>query len=233
MKLKLMTYNVFSGRNAKAQLDLQGIAEVIRAEAPDICVLNEVRVNDPTSGNCDHAAFYAQAAGMDYHFARAIYLKEGEYGIALLSRLPILKFEVFPVPSVPEGERERCFEDRVIERAEIDTGRGVIAVYGSHFGLSNAEQLNAERLLMSLLDAEKLPRVFMGDLNLTPDSDIIKRISLRLADTDPAHAPTFPSPAPDRTIDYIFTGEGFGTVESRIIPVQASDHLPRVTVVEI
>ena len=42
MKLRIMTYNIHSGRDAWGRLDLAAIGEFIRTLNPDILALNEV-----------------------------------------------------------------------------------------------------------------------------------------------------------------------------------------------
>ena len=44
---------------------------------------------------------------------------------------------------------------------------------------------------------------------------------------------TFPSEAPDRKIDYIFTSENVRTTAAKVLPVMASDHFPVEAEIEI
>ena len=227
--MKLMTYNVHSGMDAFGKLDLEGIAKTIKDIDPDICVLNEVRIGCPKCGNIDQSEFYGSETGMYSRFAKAIDLKEGVYGIALLSKYPIESFEVMKVPTVPVAERKPRFEERVIEKALINTPCGRFTVFGSHFGLTDAEQLNATELLLSEVRKADTKVVFMGDLNMTPDNENIKRISKTLTDTDPEHGFTFSSVEPFEKIDYIFVSPCIEPKKAYTVRTTASDHMPRIT----
>lgn len=226
--MKLMTYNVQSGRDAWGQLRLDGCSEVIKRLDPDILGLNELRSGCADSGEVDQPAYIAAKTGLNHRFAKAIPMAGGEYGIGLFSRFPITDFKVFPVAEVPLSEREPgYYEPRVIYRGVVCTPAGEIAVYGTHFGLTRPERVNAVRLLMELLDAEKLRHVFMGDLNMTPDDPLIEQIGKRLKNTH-ASVPvlTCHTLKLDVTIDYIFVSEGIKAGTALAHYSVASDHLP-------
>ena len=228
--MRIMTYNVQSGRDAWGQLHLEGTAQTIRRIAPDICGLNEIRVGCSDSGGIDQAAFLGEKTGMFARFARAISLGVGQYGIALLSRYPIAEFTVHPVPDVPKEEREPgYYENRVIYRARVETPAGPLAVYGSHFGLTRPERRKAAELLMSLIETEKLPLVFMGDLNMSTDDELIALIKTRLRDLHPSRpCLTHHVLRMHDTIDYIFVSSGIEAASAYTRYSVASDHLPVV-----
>lgn len=228
--MKITTYNVQSGRDAWGQLHLDRTADAIRSVSPDICGLNEIRVNCPDSECIDQAAYLGKKTGLTARFAKAIPMSSGEYGIALLSKYPISTFRVYPVPDVPMVEREKgYYESRVIYRACIETPDGRLAVYGTHFGLMKGERVNAVKLLLDLISKETLPLIFMGDLNMEPDDELIKTIESKLTNTI--------KPVPDfthhvlnlhGTIDYIFV-RGLSAQPAHTFYTVASDHLPLCT----
>ncbi len=225
--MKIMTYNVQSGRDAWGQLHLDGTAETINRLSPDICGLNEIRVNCRDSENIDQAEYLGQKTGMEAHFAKAIPLLDGEYGIGLLSRYPVSEFKVHPVPDVPAEEREKgYYENRVIYRAVVKTPDGDVAVFGSHFGLTRPERVYATRLLLSLVKEETLPVIFMGDLNMEPGDELIKQISAELTDLN--RNPTYLTHHvlnAHNTIDYIFV-RNLDYKPARAFFSCASDHMP-------
>ena len=227
--MKLMTYNVQSGRDAWGQLRLDGCCDMIKRLDPDILGLNELRRGCQDSGNADQPAYIAEQTGMDHRFAKAIPMQgAGEYGIGLLSRYPITEFRVFPVPEVPLNEREPgYYEPRVIYRGVVDTPEGKLAVYGTHFGLTRPERVYAVRLLMELIGKESLPHVFIGDLNMTPDDPLIGQIKEKLTNTNaPIPVKTCHTLKLDETIDFIFVSEGIEADEAKAYYSVASDHLP-------
>ena len=90
--MKLVTYNVQSGRDAWGQLKLDGCCEMIKRLDPDILGLNELRKCCADSGNVDQPAYIAEKTGLEHRFAKAIPMASGEYGIGLFSRYPITEF---------------------------------------------------------------------------------------------------------------------------------------------
>ena len=228
--MRIMTYNVQSGRDAWGQLHIDKTAETIKRLAPDICGLNEIRVGCSDSDGIDQAAYLGEKTGLQAHFASAIPLVDGKYGIALLSKYPVSEFSVHPVPDVPVNEREKgYYESRVIYTSRVETPEGPLAVYGTHFGLMNGERINAVNLLLSLISEEKLPLVFMGDLNMEPDDSLTGLIEKHLTNTvKSATGFTHHTLNLHGTIDYIFV-KGLKAGEARTSFSFASDHLPVYT----
>ena len=228
-----MTYNIQSGRNFAGELNLAFAEEAIRALAPDICALNEVRMKTRDVGDSEQARELGERLGMEWRFARAIPYNGGDYGIGLLSRWPLGEMEVWPVPPLPEGERDARYEDRVIFRCPVRASEGEIAVYGAHFGLSQGERENAVGLAERLLGAEMGPALFMGDLNMTPDDPLVARLEAAIPNAAPG-APffTWKSDAPSQKIDYIFASRHFRVTRTWVERTLASDHLPHLAEVE-
>ena len=84
MKLRIMTYNIHSGRDAWGRLDLAAIGEFIRTLNPDILALNEVRMGTSDVNGDEQARTLAAQLGMHWTFAPAIPYRGGQYGIAVL-----------------------------------------------------------------------------------------------------------------------------------------------------
>ncbi|MBR4234659.1 MAG: endonuclease/exonuclease/phosphatase family protein [Clostridia bacterium] len=226
--MRLTTYNIQSGRDAWGQLHLDGTARAINALRPDICALNEVRVACEDSGRVDQCAYLGEKTAMHARFAKAIPMCGGEYGIALLSRYPISEFDVYPVEEVPPERREPgYYEPRVIYRAVTDTPEGKLAVFGSHFGLTRPERVNAVQLALALTAAETLPAVLAGDFNMEPDDKLICELEARLTNLGKGKTYfTHHTLALHGQIDYIFTGSGVKAFSCAPSFTTASDHLP-------
>lgn len=232
MHLRIMTYNIHSGRDAFGTLDLPRIENAIRNLNPDICALNEVRMHTEDIGDCEQARELGERLGMNWAFAPAMPYRGGEYGIGMLSRFPIQKTEYFPVPEVPVERRENRYEPRVLLRCEILAGRPM-AVYTSHYGLSDEEQKNAVRLTLDHVQAERIPVAFMGDLNMTPENPLIREISTVLRDSaEGTRFPTFHALDPTIKIDYVYYSPEFKVLDTCAPFTAASDHFPLVTDVE-
>lgn len=233
MKLRIMTYNIHSGRDAWGRLDLAAIGEFIRTLNPDILALNEVRMGTSDVNGDEQARTLAAQLGMHWTFAPAIPYLGGQYGIAVLSRFPIVRTDFWPVKPVPVEQRETYYEDRVLLRALVDAGRPV-AVYTSHYGLSNAERVNAVDLTLKHLKDETIPTVFMGDLNMEPDDPLIARLKTEMTDSAEGRSfLTFSADKPEIRIDYLFLRGPFRVLNAFAPTSTASDHLPHVTDVEL
>ncbi len=233
MKLRIMTYNIHSGRDAWGRLDLAAIGEFIQTLKPDILALNEVRMRTSDVNGDEQARTLAAQLGMNWTFAPAIPYMGGLYGIAVLSRFPVVLAEYWPVKPVPEEERERYYEDRVLLRAVVDAGRPV-AVYTSHYGLSHAERVNAVDLTLAHVKDETNPVVFMGDLNMEPDDPLISRLKAEMTDSAEGRSfLTFSADKPEIRIDYLFLRGPFRVLDAFAPVSTASDHLPHVTDVEL
>ena len=119
-------------------------------------------------------------------------------------------------------------------KAKIDCEGRKIGVYISHFGLSDAERVNAAELVLTEIGKEKDPAIFMGDLNMTPDDPLIKRLCSVLTDTAMGQVyRTHHALSLNEKIDYIFVKGGFEVKKTFAPYTQASDHLPVIADVRL
>lgn len=231
MKITVMTYNIQSGRNLAQDRDIRHAVSTIRKESPDILSLNEVQ---HCTSLCPDGKCQAQAVAeaLDYpyfRFGRSIDYEGGQYGNALLSRFPIAEWAVFPVPDIPEGERDGWFEPRSHLFCRLDLGGREIITLTSHYGLSDKEIRNAVQETLRLVGEAELPLIFMGDLNAHPDSPLLAPLFDMLTDSAAGmESPslTFPSNRPSEKIDYLFHKGGFTTLRAWVPETTDSDHRP-------
>ncbi len=234
MKLKIGTYNIQHGVLHQARLDrgevtvdLSAVAEVLREHAPDVCAINEI-YGDGDFGNQPKAL--GDALSLHSAFTHAIDHRYGRYGNALLSRFPIHSVTRVPL-CVPKEQRQEGikYEDRVLLIADILVEDQPLTVMVCHFGLAEDEQTLAIDTIIDEASRATAPLVLMGDFNLTPDSPLYARLAEVFEDSaaltsDPLL--TFPSHAPDRKIDYVFTKGNIKATKVISPAVVASDHLP-------
>ena len=136
MHLTLMSYNIKSCTWTPRGLDV--IAEVIASVDPDVVALQEVDRDIDRSGRVDQARELGARLGYEAVYAAAVQGKDfgsgqGEYGNALLSRLPVRAHEKRLLPC-PPGHEQRCVLGCVLEHPA-----GLLNVFCTHFGLT-AEQ---------------------------------------------------------------------------------------------
>ncbi|MBE6546479.1 MAG: hypothetical protein E7668_03425 [Ruminococcaceae bacterium] len=243
MNLKVGTYNIQHGRwhahfckTGEEIIDLDGVAEVIRAMGFDICGLNEVRRNDGALHDVDQAKLIAEKLGYHFVFAKAITHHKGyEYGNALVSKYPIRSYRAIPI-AVPVEKRlsgQSRYEDRVLLIAEIEVQGRVLTMMICHFGLCPDEI----QLAVDTVKAEvaKLTghAIFTGDLNLVPTSTYYAELASVLKDStvNPALPLTFPSHAPNKKIDYLFASADVRITDVAAPAVTQTDHCPYIATV--
>lgn len=233
-----MTYNVHGccGRDRKALPSV--IAEVIAINKPDIVALQELDVGLPRSGFIDQAQAIAEQLQMNYHFSAALWLEQGQYGNAVLSKHPLSLKKAGGLPTL---NYPATIEPRGVIWAEVTAGGQDIQVFNTHLGLRKRERmLQVDRLLgpewLNHPDCRP-PVILCGDMNALPTSSEIRRIGKKFLDAQLQRKTrrfqkTYPSRFPLVRIDYIFIS-GDIRVKSAVVPRsplirRASDHLPLV-----
>lgn len=239
MKIRVMTYNIQHGHvHLSDHIDVKKVCDVIKSCDPDIVGLNEVRgrgLHDDYTAQVEEMAAYL---GYHSYFGRSIYVGGTEpYGNAVLSKYPLVNCSVIRIPD-PVLEKTRM-EPRTICRCVVELLKDgelrQLTVLSSHFGLSKPEQEHAVSTAVTVARDENLPFVLMGDFNVTPDDEVLEPLYKNLKNTDDIlnGRLSFPSHAPDKKIDYIFTSKNVEVKSAEIINAIASDHLPIYADIEI
>ncbi len=227
--MKIASFNVqHCNAYLEGKINYRVIADAILSLGADIVGLNEIYSRGEGVRLDEQTEVLGALTGYRYRFfARAIDFKDGRYGNAFLSKIPIESAEVFPVA---QGDRSAAhYEDRCLLKVRLEGGVTVLVI---HFGLNRDEQENAVRLVLEHIEGEKC--VLMGDFNISPDSELLLPIREKMADTaDAFNEPklSFPSDNPKQKIDYIFVSRDAKVNEADIPSVVASDHRPHVATV--
>lgn len=85
IKFSIMTYNVHSCLGKDRRSHPHRVGEVIMMYKPDIVALQEIDVDMDRSGKVHQARIIADYLNMAYHFHPVLFIKEGQYGNAILS----------------------------------------------------------------------------------------------------------------------------------------------------
>lgn len=234
--MKIMTYNIQHGIDHLHRLytkevvvDLNKISQIIKEEDPDIIGLNEV-YDAPVPFLETQAKEIGSKIGYYSYFGKAISIKGGYYGNALLSKYPFENIELIQIPDPEVKDEEVYYESRSMIHAEIRIDNKIYNVFVSHFGLASSEQKNATKTLIENISNLKNV-IFMGDLNMEPDNDNIKEIRKYL-NTLNLENKSFPSHNPNIRIDYIFASKDIKIVDSNAKNIVFSDHLPIYAIIE-
>ena len=236
-RLRILSYNIHHA-NPPGQpglIDVAAVARVIRAAEPDLVALQEVDINTGRSGGIDQAKRLAELSGMqDYFFAKAIDHDGGEYGVAILTKSPMLDRQKFPLPDDPSLPAE----PRVLATATVKTPEGHDFVFATtHLDHKNeANRLIQLKEIKRIAALNPLPMILVGDFNAQPGSPTIQSLDSLFQRTCNPCGPTFPQINPDRAIDFISfrPADRFTVVSHQIIQEPyASDHLPILSALEL
>jgi endonuclease/exonuclease/phosphatase family metal-dependent hydrolase len=245
--VRIATFNILHGRSpADDVVDVDRLATAVKDLDADVLGLQEVDRDQPRSRGADLTAVAADAMGaVDSQFVAALAGTPGgtwmaatgeeqpgsaSYGIALLSRYPVVSWRVVRLPAlrarVPmwfRGSRRPVLvgdEPRVAMAAVVDGPFGEFTVANTHLSFVpgwNARQL---RHLVRSLAGTYEPLVLLGDLNMAP------RQAGRLSGMRAiASAPTFPAHGPVEQLDHVLVRgdlRATGPAETPELPV--SDH---------
>ncbi len=258
MDLTLMSYNIKVGSWTAG--GLEAVAAVIAGVNPDIVALQEVDRGMARTGNIDQAAWLSERLGCHAVFApasggAAFGVEYGEYGIAMLSRRPIIEHErrlLYHRPLPPEQRPARYHaEQRAVLGCTVDFDGTLLDVFCTHFDLSEDQRMHQAAEVAEFCTSwhPGRPVVLMGDFNAAPDSAEVA--TLRRALRDVFHEQgiggderlTFPSGAlGSRTedgwsgaIDYVFVSPHIRVRAIEVLreTMPASDHAPVVVRLEI
>ncbi|BFH61243.1 endonuclease/exonuclease/phosphatase family protein [Paenibacillus azoreducens] len=231
--IRVLTYNIHHGAGMDHVVNLQRIADVIRSTNPDLVALQEVDRYLIRSGMANQAAVLGRLTGMHHEFAKALALEGGEYGIAILSRLPMESVHTIMLPNEAGGE------PRVMLTAKLLPGQGLPAFVFANTHLEwqeNAELAEkirndqAKKIRQYLKG--KTPYILAGDMNALPDS---KPMHVLTKDAEDATVSIGPTHEEDGKIDYILFDKKSGwklALTERIQENTASDHYPVFSIFE-
>jgi len=222
--LRVVTYNIRHGEGMDRVLDLDRTAAVLRELRPDVVALQEVDCGARRSGGVDQAAQLGEQLGMQHAFGSFMDYQGGQYGCAILSRLPILQVEPL---RLPDGN-----EPRVALRVDVETPNGeVVAFVCVHFDWVDDDRF---RFAQASVTADHLasiggPVVVLGDFNDQPGSRTLALFEAGARAAWSETTPTFPSSGPEIAIDHVFASPAARWTVGRAVVVEeplASDHRP-------
>lgn len=241
--LRVLTYNVHQGFNNAGVVDPDIYVEVIEAAQPDIVALQESDTARFTSGNVDLVGYLARHLGYDHSYGPPT--REQSFGVALLSRYPILEASYLFLPST-EAKRP-------LLQARLSVGGANVWLVVVHLGLEPADRdIQAAEVLAHTAGLTG-SLVLAGDFNacpggLCPSQEVGDGVyaaltaAYRDAWTEAGFARddpdgwTFSAQEPGQRIDYVLVSPGVRVLTAErvrsVTAVQASDHLPVLAVLE-
>jgi endonuclease/exonuclease/phosphatase family metal-dependent hydrolase len=222
--LRVATYNIQSGRSSS----LDGVAAALSEMDADLVALQEVQRGVNRSAPVDQVRSLASTLGMYSAYAPAKKKGAGDFGVAVLSRLPVLAAERVPLPARMSGE------PRVALDVTVCAGPRPLRFVAVHGDVMPwAATANSEHVAEMVAGTVGDGVIVAGDLNMRPGAAgplHLQRVGLVDVVADHAEGPTFPTrPGPEpRRIDYLFLDSPLADAVRavRIPDTVASDHFP-------
>jgi endonuclease/exonuclease/phosphatase family metal-dependent hydrolase len=204
------------------------ILETLRQCDADVICLQEVWDTD----TANQAAELAGALGLHFCYEPVLPIEGVNWGMAILSKWPVLESEGLVLPSMPSDDGSR---DCKVMRARLDGPNGVVDVYNTHLSWRPEESAIRQEQVGFIANLVKqtwkgpVPPIICGDFNAIPTADEIRMLTgeapvpvdgLYFFDAwqaaghsdpgftwDNANPLTNKALQPNRRLDYIFVGE--------------------------
>lgn len=247
-RLRLVTFNIAHGRGLspmpglssqrKLRSNLRGIAALLDRLAPDVVALQEIDEKSRWAGNFDHLDYLRVHTRFPHSVFGINNRRSGlfnlSYGNAILSRHPIRAAE-----TVVFGRRKLGEKGFLYVELDVDGRCLPVVNLHLHFGFRARRLRQLELLIAWLREKHRLhrsiwsvPPIICGDFN-DPGrrGDATASLFRYLSDyceyrLYPTQGWTFPSPLPQRALDFVLLPAGCIDARCEIIRSLLSDHLP-------
>ena len=245
--MRVATFNLLSGKSPDDNLVREDrLIDALKTLDADVLGLQEVDVGQRRSNGLDLTAIAAEALGAvaarfeptmigtpedPWRRAHPGETYAAAYGIAIVSRYPVLEWQAIRLPYTPmhapivlPGSGDVIFtrdEPRMALAALIDTPFGALRVVNTHLSFLPGWNVRQLRRLVHAVDDKAGPAVIMGDLNMPGRlPTVVSR--WRAAVT----ASTWPAHRPVAQLDHILVSPGGPTVlGGAAMRLPLSDHL--------
>jgi endonuclease/exonuclease/phosphatase family metal-dependent hydrolase len=225
-ELRMLHWNIHSWRDDAGASNLESVVNLVQATDPHVVSLVEVDESwgypsklDEVADRCDYTSIFVPA----FEFGQDS--PTGEFGNALLSKLPILAVRqrqlVWPPRLYDGGEPS---EPRSVVFVKVQTAAGPVWIGSTHLPRGEADtRADAAQRLVALTQELTDQWLLLGDFNMPASHWLDAYPSLRAYPT-PAK-PTHPTKNPIEPIDYCVAPQEL-PVRTEVLPDASSDHLP-------
>lgn len=248
MILKILQWNIWYKENP------EDITRTINQISPDIVCLQEVTVNYSQHQIKDIPKYLAKQTGLNCHFQEAQYwpVENGKavQGNAILSKGAFAsKSHIFVQNKKHENFDDYSREGRILVVGEIEVGGKHLTVATTHLSYQHRfeetqAKLEEENRLLEAIARFDQNFILTGDFNVSPKSNLIKKLSKNLINagpefdqntwtTKPFSYNGFEETQLNWRLDYIFTTPDIKVNKAEIIQTEFSDHLPILIEIEV
>ncbi len=213
-EIKVLTYNIQQGYSENGTKNYTGQLGLIRSLDPDIIGLQELDTNRISGGNTDIVRYFADNMDMyTYYGPKTV---TGTFGVALLSKYPILNPRTFYMYSA--GEQTATIH------AQVNHGGEIFNIYVTHLG--NDGPIIQQEAVLKEADGQSNV-IMMGDFNFKSDTT---QYQMTVEPLEDAWLLRWPSGEDDQgtypveRIDHFFLTPGLLVEEAIYMDHPASDH---------
>jgi endonuclease/exonuclease/phosphatase family metal-dependent hydrolase len=203
---------------AALRSDLDRIGNHLATISADVISLQEVDWEVRRSGSRRQAEELGRKLGMRYVFAGAHEWQGGDYGLAVLSKFPLIASEVHRLPIAKS-------EPRILLQVDICVGSQRLRLFDHHADTTtNARKVSFARLVPMLAEAVGEASVLAADLNEAPKGPGVKAL-LASGYVDPFATQNLRTTASTR-VDYVLLSPVLfrSLHETKHWPTKLSDH---------
>ncbi len=211
--IRVASWNIKAARKA----NLERLTSQLREIDADVIALQEVDWNTRRSGQRKQAEELAGALRLHYVFAGAHQWQGGDYGLALLSRFPLVSARRHPLPSTSEP--------RILLEVEVCVAGKRLVVFNHHADITaRARRVDFAKLIPLVASAAGEASVFAADLNEAPHGAGVQSI-LSAGYVDVFENQDFLT-TPTARLDYLLLSPQLlrSLHDTRHWPTHASDH---------
>jgi endonuclease/exonuclease/phosphatase family metal-dependent hydrolase len=232
--VRVLTYNIHHGEGMDGEFDLPRLARIIESTEADLVALQEVDQGTARSSGVNELTELGRLTHLHTAFGKAMEFQGGGYGVGVLSRWPLLRVDVHPLPG--PGDREPRTSLTVAVRlnkngplvqftsTHLDSGRD----FGNR--ISQANELNHQ-----LVHEDRTPAILAGDMNSGTDTEVMQILGGSWSNVSPADPPPLiPTGRPGR-VDHVLVRPftGWKVIEATVVDAPiASDHRPVLVVLQ-
>jgi endonuclease/exonuclease/phosphatase family metal-dependent hydrolase len=218
--LRVMTYNIQQGYSAAGVKNYDGQLDLIRQFDPQVLGLQESDTNRIANSNDDMVRYFADQLELYSYYGPEVV--QGTFGIALLSKYPLLNQQTFYMYS--QGEQTATI------RAQIEVDGVQYNLFVTHLG-NGGPMVQQEAILAEAAGLDNV--ILMGDFNFRPDTEQYQHTVALLDDAWLSFWPGGDDGSgidPEKRIDHIFLSPYLEVLDARFNTQPESDH-PALTAV--
>lgn len=232
--IRVLTFNILHGATTNGDFNLDKLASLINDANPDFVAMQEVDYKTKRAKSYDLVTELGWRTKMSPLFGKAMNYDGGAYGVGILSKLPIIASQNFPLPSTL-GNEPRTSLTILTELTNGDTIRFV----ATHLDYKekSPDRIKQVKTINTEFAKQDYPTILAGDLNATPESKSISILKKYWTDSFGDNPePTYSSDNPTKKIDYVLfrPAEKWEVIENRVICDEvASDHCVVLSVLRL